>query len=146
MQGKFDGGQTKARGIYTWLMAAIGELNELLPHQTEEGKERLRTVLKALEPLKDLARCVSVQGDEDPAFKALFEDWRKSLREQRKKKFKNLELLAIRTGIHEGTLKLIETGHRVPGRQTLEALLKTKDLELDRHHLFVQVIINRSDQ
>lgn len=146
MQPEDTGGQTKAQGVYAWLMAAIGELTDLLPQQSNHGKEQIKTVLKALEPLKELALCVSVQGDKEPAFRALFDDWRRGLREQRHKKYKNLEQMAKRTGIHEGTLRQIETGHRVPGRQTIEALLRTPELELDRHHLFVQIVINRSDR
>lgn len=138
--------QTKAQGVYAGLLAAIGELNDLLPQQSKYGKERLEAVLKSLESLKALALCVSLQGDEDPVFRALFDDWRKILREQRKEHFDSLEHLAKVSGVTEGTLHLIETGNRIPGRQTMEALLGTTELGLDKNHLFAQIIINRSDR
>lgn len=143
MQIEDDANETVGRGIAAGLTAAIGELTDVLIHQSGPARERLQNVLTTLHSLKELAVCVSVQGDKDPAFRALFDEWRKDFRARRKKKFKNLELLDARTGLAKATLRAIETGHRIPTRGTMTVLLATPELDLDKNHIFVQIVLNR---
>lgn len=135
--------KTTMAGLEPGIIASIGILVDLLPHQTVHNKERLENVIRTLESLRALARCVSRSGDKDPLFITLKDDWLKTFRHNRKNAFKNLALLAEKLGIGESTLRLIESGHRVPSWETMEVLLACAELKLDRDHMFVQIIMNR---
>lgn len=141
--GGNDFNKTERNSPEAALIAAVGVLEDLLPHQSGRNKERLENVLDTLRSLRDLARCVSRYGNEDPLFIAIWENWRHSFREKRKKHFNNLEQLAEKTNISLATLRVYETGHRVPTWDTMEVLLATPELDLDRYHMFVQIVMNR---
>lgn len=137
-------GPTQPDATRPALHSVIDTLRALLQRQSPADRAVMLDLIKTLTGVEELLTCIVRHGDEHPHFRQLYKDWRALFRQQRREAgYRNLVQLEERTGLSAATLHAMETGHRPPTRDTMEVLLATAELDLDRQDLFVQIVLNR---